>query len=442
MKKTNIVLLCILLLLLTLVGCSSDESVIFEEDMLIQNSTSLSEKMAKGEFEEVVVQFSEKMKKSLTVTGLKASYNGVVADIGEFVEFNSATFSKKGKIATVDAILEYKENGIKVSFSYNTENEIVGLWINYATIKKDLVHNATYKEIAILIGNGENKLDGILCLPKIDKAVDVAILVQGSGQSDLNETIGTASNVPFKDIAIGLAEKGIASIRYNKRYYQYPKTATEEMTIYDEVLNDVKDAINFAGNNEHSKFERITIIGHSLGGMLAPKIAQDNPAVDKIISLAGSPRKLEDIILEQNKDVLKGMTDKTQTQKDKLLNQVQQEVGRVKNLKKGEKGKAILGVPSFYWYSLNQIDSKEIAQNLEIPMLFLQGKADFQVKVKLDFAEWQEALKGKSNVTFKGYPNLNHLFMKTNGKTDVSEYNIKGEVDKTVINDMCTWIVE
>lgn len=90
--------------------------------------------------------------------------------------------------------------------------------------------------------------------------------------------------------------------------------------------------------------------------------------------------------------------------------------------------------------SLNKINTPEISKSLTIPILILQGKADFQVSPDIDYKAWQDILAGKSNVTFKLYDNLNHLFMQTNGKKDITEYSIKGTVDKQIITDIATWI--
>jgi len=266
----------------------------------------------------------------------------------------------------------------------------------------------------------------------------VVILVQGSGQSDYDETISL--NKPFNDVADGLAKQGIATIRYNKRYYQYPKTAPISITIEDEVLKDVSLAINFIKENKNTKNSKAYILGHSLGGMLVPYIAKTNSDVTGIISMAGTPRKLEDVILDQNIAVVNVMINKTDAEKQELIANVQVEVDKVKTLKDGDPSVTLFGVPSSYWLSLNKINTPEICKNLTIPVLILQGKADFQVSPDIDYKAWQDMLSGKSNVTFKLYDNLNHLFMQTNGKKDTTEYSIKGIVDKQVITDIATWI--
>ena len=182
--------------------------------------------------------------------------------------------------------------------------------------------------------------------------------------------------------------------------------------------------------------QKIFVIGHSLGGMLAPKIAQDNPDVAGIVSMAGSPRKLEDILLDQNKDALNsGKETKEQ------YAAVEVQVKQIKDLTDKD-DKDILGTNSHYWYSMHQIDTGSIAENLTIPMLILQGSADFQVYPGVDYAQWQSLLGSKSNVTFHEYDNLNHLFMQSNGKKDLTEYDIAEHVDGNVIADIASFIQE
>lgn len=429
------------LMSMSISGCSNSKGAEdFDEKELTKISKEYAQQMAIGDFDTVASNFSDAVKNQLDSKALESGWKDVVKSIGEYKAVNDSTFVVKNNNALVEVILEYELNGLKVSFAFDSDNKVAGLNINYSPIKEKLTTNEDFEESKIAIGDGENKLDGILTLPKNTENPSVVVMVQGSGQSDMDETIGALANKPFKDIAHGLAQNGIASIRYNKRYYQYQNTATPTITIEDEVLNDVYFAVDMAAKNENLNSEKIYIVGHSLGGMLAPKIAKENANVAGIISLAGSPRKLEDIILDQNKDAIDAMSDKSDEEKKLMLDQVKEEVNKVKNLKPEDKSTTIFGINSEYWNSLNTINTPEIVKELNIPMLFLQGDADFQVYADVDFKEWKDILLGRDNATFKSYPGLNHLFMKNNGKSDITEYDIKGNVDDTVISDMADWI--
>ena len=436
----RIELTLVFVLIFSLVGCSGGEKQMFNENELKTRSIQLAVEMVEGNFENVVKNFTKETAKQLDQKSLEEAWKQTAGELGSYKTVNSSIFIQKGEKASVEIVLLYEKNGLKVTFMYDKNNEIEGLWLNYASQEQPLAETKEYREEAVKIGEGEMQVDGRLTLPENVKNPPVVILVQGSGQTDMDETIGAQGNKPFQDIAYGLAENGIASIRYNKRYYQHPKLATEFITIQDEVLNDVDSAIEFAKQDKRLDTDSIFILGHSLGGMLAPEIAYRNENISGIIVLAGSPRKLEDIILQQNKDAVNAMTDKTDQEKTAILETVIPEIEKIKKITPETQHTKVLGINSEYWSSLNQINTPEILKKLKIPMIFLQGEEDFQVSVNTDYQMWQELLQGRNNVVFKSYKGLNHLFMISNGFKNIQEYNIKSKVDTIVIDDISKWI--
>lgn len=117
------------------------------------------------------------------------------------------------------------------------------------------------------------KLPGRFTFPKEGKNFPIVILVHGSGPHDMDETIGP--NKPFKDLAEGLASKGVATLRYYKRTKRYPNEVMKEpeINIYNEVVDDALEAIKLAAAHDKLDEKKLFVLGHSLGGMLAPKIA-------------------------------------------------------------------------------------------------------------------------------------------------------------------------
>lgn len=397
-------------------------------------SKTLALQINKGEFKETVSTFTDQVKLQTTEEDLKQAWDIIATGLGSYKGIRDITEKAAGAKTVVVVILDYDYTGVKITFSYNADKKLDGLWLNFAPFEPAITSNKYFEETEITFGSKKNPIKGILTLPKKVKKPPVAILVPGSGYHDADESIG--SNKPFRDLAYGLAKKGIAVIRYNESTSGNSKS---EFTIQDDSLNDVYQAIKYAKKLKSVDKKRIYIIGHSLGGMMAPKIAADNKEVAGIVCLAGSPRKLEDIIFDQNKMALEADKTISPALLNLYLSQVRAIVNKVKNINKSSPD-IILGYPESYWYSLNKIDIPAIAKKLDIPIFIAQGSADFQVYADVDFVEWQDLLKGKDNVTFRLYDNLNHLFMKTNGRTDTTEYNIKGTVDKKVIEDIAEWI--
>lgn len=470
MKKSKVLLgFIVTLSLLTFIGCKrndDDRNTVSEENIsvtagvsptvtveptdanenenevdLLELSKEYANQFVKLEFKKVVENSTEEVKKQISEEYLKSVWQSTVEALGAYIDIYSQDMESEDDKTIVKTVMKFEENGLLLTLSYNKEQQVKGLWFSYQSLEEENVESEKFTEYDISVGSSDLSLEGKLTLPNGVSKPPVVILVQGSGTTDLDETVGAVGNKPFRDIAHRLAERGIASIRYNKRFYQYADQATDHFTIYDEVLNDVSYAIDLAAADDRVDGSKIYIIGHSLGGMLAPKIATDNPEVAGIVSLAGTPRNLEDLIFDQAKDAMDLQTNLTEEDKIYAIGQYEEMIKSIKNLDNGNLGEAILGVTGYYWKSLNEIDTKSLVQELTIPMLFLQGSEDFQVYADVDFEEWKTILKGNENASFVLYDGLNHMFMKSNGLSDAKEYDIKGSVDVNVIEDIAEWIL-
>ena len=158
----------------------------------------------------------------------------------------------------------------------------------------------------ILVGEGtQYPLKGKITLPDdVSKPVPAVVFVHGSGSSNLDEKVYKLT--PFKDLAEGLAQRGIASIRYDKRSFAHPFKLLKEkdLTVRQETIEDAILAADLLKQHPSIDPEKVFIAGHSMGGMLAPRIDAEGGNFRGLILLAGSPRKLEDILLYQTRETL------------------------------------------------------------------------------------------------------------------------------------------
>lgn len=262
------------------------------------------------------------------------------------------------------------------------------------------------------------KLPGRLSLPTSASTKNPAvILVHGSGPCDMNESVG--AQMPFKDLADALSKKGIAVIRYDKRTRVCPTgwMPTGKPGNYDtETVDDVLSAVQLAQGLPEIDSARIFIVGHSLGAALAPRIVQRCPSIKGIVLMAAPTRKLIPMMEEQLRYL--GVSADT----------IALQIGQVK-----------ASLPEGYLDFDAQYDPVATAQKLSLPMLVLQGARDYQV-TQTDFTTWQEAMKGRKNVTTKLYPKLNHIFSEGEGKPSPSEYMQPGHVDSQVVEDIVQFV--
>jgi len=265
-----------------------------------------------------------------------------------------------------------------------------------------------------------------------------------AGPQDRDETI--PPNKPFRDLAWGLASQGIAVLRYEKRTHVYAASMRSEidtLTVKEEVIDDALEAVALLRERPEIDAQQIFVLGHSLGGYLAPRIGEADPQIRGLILLAGSARPFEDVFLDQMTYVLSlSMPDPAVRQQQLAV--VKKQVELVKDLKRLPTAKASdlpLGVPAAYWLDLHAYQPMKVAQTLKQPMLFLLGGSDYQV-TREDFQIWQNALRGRSDVQLVMYPGLSHLFMPVEGgqKATPATYTVAGHVAEEVVNEIGSWI--
>jgi dipeptidyl aminopeptidase/acylaminoacyl peptidase len=297
-----------------------------------------------------------------------------------------------------------------------------------------------FVEESVTVGAGEWSLPGTLTMPVGRGPFPGLVLVHGSGPHDRDESIGP--NKPFRDLAWGLANAGIAVLRYEKRTSEYKeKFATlRSFTVREETIDDAVLAVASLRNNPRINAQKIFVLGHSLGGMLAPRIAEADPRIAGLVLLAGASRHLSEIVVDQMEYL--GMTDASLIDPKLAMASLRHEATRVMNPDLPldiPASELLLELPASYWRDLTAYHPADAAAGLRIPMLILQGGRDYQVTLT-DLRGWHDALEGRMDVVEKVYPDLNHLFMTGNGKSTPAEYEIPGQVAEQVISDIGSWI--
>ena len=286
-----------------------------------------------------------------------------------------------------------------------------------------------YVETDIVVETGEYKLPGKLTIPESKQKVPGVIFVHGSGANDMDESIGALKL--FEELAIKLAEKGVASIRYDKRTYAYAEQLATKLdfTVYEEVIDDAISAINILKQND--KISDIYIIGHSFGGQLAPVIANKTD-VKGVIILAGTTEHIIDVAMNQLKE--------QNSPYYNVYDPYDEYFRDIKEVVPSEIGYFFMGAYETYWVSYNSINLAEeiLSCGNNKKMLVLQGGLDLQVKASgLD--NYRNLLKD-TNAEFKLYETLNHMFVDGTGETITTAYQVYKEIPNIVIEDISKFI--
>ena len=220
-------------------------------------------------------------------------------------------------------------------------------------------------------------------------------------------------------------------LRYDKRTFVTKKPITN---VTQEVTEDAEAAVALLSGDPQVDRSRIIVVGHSFGGTLVPRIAKDDPRIAAIVALAGTPRKIEDVAVEQLAYLTGAQSPQTIAARETVhqINDPALTAGSTVNF---------LGTPTpgSYWLDLRGYDAARVAAALTIPMAFFQGGRDYQV-TRTDFDLWTKALAGKPRVKLKLYPTLNHLFMTGSEPPSPQDYLKPGHVDPQVIGDLADFV--
>ena len=413
-------------------------------DVKIEDTAvSLVTDMANGDFKKALENYAydDQMKKALNEPLLKDQVWGYfVRTFGQFKEITGTLNSEAQGYDVVSVKTTFEAAKIYINVSFDSDRNIAGL--TYLPDPEDEVNKAPGDviETAVTFGKSGWELPGTLTTPVGDGPFPVVILVHGSGPNNRDEMIGP--NTPFRDIAWGLAQKGVATLRYDKRTYTYIKKIQDDITVYEESVEDATLAQKFLESESKIDKNRIYILGHSLGGMLMPRIADLTPDAAGYIIMSGPVTPLDDIIVEQVK-YLSELDGNVTDQEKQSVQSAEATRDIIKSLTPDSKFTAaqLFNCPVSYWLDLKNYNPAEQAKSIMKPLLILQGERDYQVTMK-EFNLWKDALGSKNNVTFKSYEGLDHLYLYGTEKSDPQEYYMPGRVDSRVIDDIGAWVLK
>ena len=446
MKKlfTMICIATMLVMACSLSGCGKDtvKETAAQQINYTERTFTIVDKLVNNKITDFYSYFDENMKKQVSQADVQQVWASLISNYGAFDYYKTdITLTTKDGYQIVDVPVIFKNGSATLRFALNAKGEISGFFITDNATASNSMQLANDTEVTF--GSAEYPISGSLTLPEGEGPFPAVILVHGSGPSDRNEQIGP--NLPFMDLAEQLSAQGVAVLRYDKRTYLYGNQLAQltDITVQDETIDDVVYALDYLQTLDNIDTEHIYIAGHSLGGYLVPRIAAQTPEAAGYILLAASARPMEDLLLEQTEYILSLEKSLDDASKEKLLKQTQDMVNTIKALTPDSEYTAdqLGGTPASYWLDLKNYDPIAEVQGINKSFLVLQGGRDYQV-TKTDYDLWQSAFGEYSDVHFRFYDNLNHLFMSGTGKSVPNEYQQKNTVDTVVGKDIANFVLD
>ena len=435
-------LIAVALSVLTGAPASAEQA---DQAALVARARDIVDRLVSGDVEPLLPTLTEKMKAAADANYLRRLIPSLADKFGAFKAQTGARFESQGVMRVVVVSCAFERADVEIRVAFNPIDQLGGL--GFAPPTPTVAYSApayvtvsAFRDEAFTVDAGGWPLPGTLSLPAGPGPFPAVVLVHGSGSNDRDTSIGP--NKPFRDLAEGLASRGIAVLRYDKRTRTHASriAGLRDITVKEETVDDAVAAVKKLRETPGIRADRVFVLGHSLGGMLAPRIAAADPSIAGLILLAAAVRPLEQSIVDQTR-YMAMLDGKVSPQEEAALTEVNKLATAVRALKPGDAPIVLAGIsaPASYWLDLRGYDPPAAATLLKQPMLVLQGERDYQVTMD-DFAAWQRALGSRANVQLKSYPALNHLFIAGSGPSAPAEYQRPGHVDEAVVRDIAAWI--
>jgi dienelactone hydrolase len=419
----------------------------FNKDEIITTSKRIAQQLIAQEYDSIVLSYDTSLSKELSASRLEGTVLNITPFYGEIESADQPVLENQSYNIITRTKLKFAKAEMVLSLTFTEDGLVKGMFIspysNFYNIPS-YVKDLSFLEGKYEFGKEGWKIKGTISYPRDDQKHPLVIIVHGSGPTDRDGSIGRTKI--YRDLAWGLASKGICVFRYDKRSYIHGSKLFMEAyqgkdyTPYDEVVEDVLYAIELMKKNVHVDTNNIIILGHSQGGMMAPLIAK-NADVKAMIFLAANAHPMQDLLIEQMNylypDSIIG--EKEYVEKVKVIRQAN--FAKKKKLPLETPTDSLpFNVRAGYWNYLNEYNQVKVFQKTKQPALILQGERDYQVTMT-DFKLWQKAAKKrKAPTVFISYPSLNHLFIAGEGLSKPSEYNTSGSLNEKVVTDISTWI--
>jgi len=326
--------------------------------------------------------------------------------------------------------------------------------------------NVTFKNTKANIS-----LAGTLNLPKKEGYFPVVILITGSGAQNRDEEL--LGHKPFLVIADYLTKKGVAVLRYDDRGTAKSTGDFSTATSAD-FATDVESAIAYLKTRKEINQNKIGLIGHSEGGIIAPMVASKSKDVAFIVLLAGTGIQGDQLLLLQQKLIgkLSGISDEDLQENELTNRKIFDMVNKSKNTEQlnidltNHIKQSLIDSPNetkprgmsddeFVKLQVQQITNPWMQffikynplpalEKVKCPVLALNGEKDIQVPSKINLEAIEEALEksANKNVTIKELPNLNHLFQECKTGSPSEYATIEQTISPIALTELSNWILK
>lgn len=384
-----------------------------------------------GRFTDVEALFAPPLRAAVSAGTLRAAWENQVSRSGP-VRHIGAPVSEpiNAGLIRLSVPVTCEHGGLTVIMSVDDAGKLNGLRLAPPTTTSwtppPYADPTTFTEREVTVGAGPLAVPGTMTLPQ-QPGPGVVLLTAGPFDRDVT----TGPNKPFRDLAWGLASRGIAVLRFDKVNHVHGEVAADpDYTMVDEYVPHAVAAVRLL--SEHAT--QVFVLGHSGGGKAAPRVAAAEASVAGVVMLAADTVPLPRAIIRVA-NYLAALDPGPAAQA--AVEALTQQAARVDDPTATD---LLFGWSAAYWRDLLDYDQVATAAELDRPILILQGGRDYQVTVADDLAGWRAGLAHRSDVTIRVHDADDHMFFAGHGPSTPVDYEAPHHLDPAVITDIADWL--
>lgn len=283
-------------------------------------------------------------------------------------------------------------------------------------------------------------LAGTLTRPIWGEKQPGVVLISGSGPQDRDEnTVGMDLNwYIFRDLAHALSKCGYVVLRYDDRGVGQSEGDFQKAKLSD-FVSDVRSALDFLAGRDDVDAERLALIGHSEGGIIAPIVACEDRRIVAIVLMAGTAKPLDEILRQQSR----WFVEESRLDEEEAANILHRQEEFIRKVKESDTDTIVFDGREVFigWFREHFAhDPIDTIKKVKCAILICQGAKDVQVHPE-NAKLLGEALAESQhpNYTVRIFPDLDHLFMKSKGT--FGEYGDESRrIDDEFVDFVCGWL--
>jgi hypothetical protein len=390
-----------------------------------------------GRFTDVEARFARRLRAAVSAETLRVEWTGA---LGAITAIGDPT-TEPGEAGLIRASVPVlAEHGpFDIVMSIDDSGALHGLRLARSTATAwqppSYADPTRFDEHEIVVAD----VPGTVTLPIGPGPWPAAVLLSGGGPFDRDETSG--ANKPLKDLAWGLASRGVAVIRFDLVTHARPElVAAPGFTMSQEYVPYALAAVRLLRQQSTVDPTRVFVVGHSMGGRVAPRVAAADATIAGLVILAGDASPMQRSAARVARHLAALDPDLIP---QAVLDRIDEQVAFIEGPDLSPSTSAAdlpFGWPGSYWLELRDDDPVGTAARLGKPMFIAQGARDYQVTVADDLARWQAGLAGRDNVTVTIYDADDHLFFPGDGPSTPAGYAPAQHVDEALIVDVANWL--